>query len=268
MSHLQPSQPAANAGDAGARRASIVATVENAGYASVADLAETFSVTEMTIRRDVRLLADQGLVRRVHGGASRVDPPLGTPFEERQAARAAQKTAVATVAASLLEPGTVVAFDSGTTVAEVPAHLSDGLALTVVTHSVPVMAALAHRGDLTVIGLGGQLNPGTHSFAGPTTRAAVAELTLDTLLLSASGVSAEGLHCATPHDADIKQALMARAAVVILLVDSGKVGVAAAVRVAPLTAVDILVADVDLTDDQERLIRTAAPGLRLLRAAL
>jgi DeoR/GlpR family transcriptional regulator of sugar metabolism len=249
------------------RREELLSMVNEQGYASVAALAARFAVTEMTIRRDIRFLADAGHVRRVHGGASKADDGPGTPFGERATTHSAQKAAIAREAVALLKPRTVVALDSGTTVSAVPAVIGEAhTPLTIVTHSVPVMAALARNGDVTVIGLGGQLHTDTQSFYGPATRAGIADLTIDTLLLAASGVTPDGLHCATPHDAETKQALMGRAQFTILLVGSEKIGVGAAVRVAPLSAVDVIITDGRLTGEQESVLRAAAPATRIVRA--
>src|SRR4051795_6588150 len=124
------------------RRAELLRRVGAAGYVSSALAATEFGVSEMTVRRDLRELAMQGLVNRVAGGASALVPP-GAPFEARRAAAPVEKVAVAAAAVELLAGAHVVGLDAGTTVTALAGLLPGGL--TVATHSVPVIATCTER---------------------------------------------------------------------------------------------------------------------------
>lgn len=215
------------------------------GYLSCTEAAATLGVSEMTIRRDLRQLATQGLVTRVAGGASRRPPPSGAPFEQRRGVATEEKIAVAHAAVPLLGSAAVVALDAGTTVAALAAELPGGL--TVVTHSVPVINACTGRDDLDLIALGGAYHPPTWSFTGPITRAGLADLAVDVAVLSATAAGPGGVYSANASDADTKRAMAAIADRVILLLDHAKLDARAPMRFLDLGAVDTVVIDGDAT---------------------
>jgi DeoR/GlpR family transcriptional regulator of sugar metabolism len=228
------------------RREWILRTVRGRGYASAAALAAELRVHDMTVRRDLHRLAAEGLIRLVHGGASLPDgvPPDGRPWPDRAATGQPAKAAIAARAAAGITAGSALGLDSGTTVAELAHRLPADRGLTVASHSLPALAALGERPDVTLLGLGGLYHEPTRSFGGPTTRRAIAELRLDTLYLSASAISPAGVWCATPHEADTKQALLAAADRVVLLADATKADRTAPVLVCPWPAVHQVVTDV------------------------
>jgi DeoR/GlpR family transcriptional regulator of sugar metabolism len=141
--------------EAPARREELLRRLSVDGYVSSASVAEEFGVSEMTIRRDLRQLHLDGHARRVAGGASLPSGiSRGTPFEERDRQASLEKSAIAGLCAELLRGAGTVAFDAGTTAATVAALLDGGV--TVVSHSVPVIAVCSDRDDIELIGLGGR----------------------------------------------------------------------------------------------------------------
>lgn len=240
--------------DAPQRRDELRRLLEEAGYVSSHRLAADFGVSQMTIRRDLRQLAAAGHARRVTGGASLpVAGTGGAPFEQRSAAGAGQKRAIAAAAAALLPRVGSLALDAGTTIASLGPHLPAGL--TVVTHSVPLITSCAARGDLDLIGLGGAYQNATRSFGGPATRADLEELSVDMAVLSATAVRATGGYCANTLDAETKQGMARIATRVILLVDSTKIGSSAPIRFGTLDSVDVLVTDAGVDDEQLAMLR-------------
>jgi DeoR family fructose operon transcriptional repressor len=245
-------------GAASARRAEILRRVREAGYVSAVAVSGELAVSEMTVRRDIKRLAAEALVQPVHGGARLPDGALpGSPFADRRLANAEAKRAIAAAAAGLVEPGTTVALDSGTTVLELALRIPRGAGLTVVTHSLAAMGAVAGRDDVTLIGLGGLYQEPTRSFGGPDTAAAIGRLRADTLFLAASAVDAAGLYCGNPVEAESKRALAAIARRVVLLADSAKTRVTAPVFVCGYDAVDVVVTDAGIAPDDERALRRA-----------
>lgn len=244
--------------EAAVRRDELRRRVEQQGYVASRSVAAELGVSDMTVRRDLDQLAEQGLVLRVVGGARRPD---GAPFVARAVAAAAAKEQVGALAAALLAgelagPGAVVALDAGTTVEQVARRLPGGL--TVVTHSVPVMAACADRDDLTLVGLGGAYHAPTRSFGGTETCAQLAGLAVDLAVLSASALRGDGLSCHDATEAATKRALLAAPAQVLVVADAGKLGARAPVHVAGWDVVDGLVIDDGLDDrGRARLARWA-----------
>jgi DeoR family fructose operon transcriptional repressor len=241
------------------RRDRILRAVRASGYASAGALAAELGVHEMTVRRDLRRLAGDGLVRLVHGGASLPGgvSPDGRPWPDRAASGQPAKAAIAARAARDVTAGSTLGLDSGTTVAELARRLPPDRGLTVATHSLAAMTALGERSDVTLLGLGGLYHEPTRSFSGPATRRAAAELRLDTLYLSASAISPAGVWCATPYEADTKQALLSAADRVVLLADATKTTRTAPVLVCPWPEIDELVTDADPTS----WLATAGPAL-------
>jgi DeoR family fructose operon transcriptional repressor len=230
-------------GAAAGRRLELQRLVQHQGYVSSRQAAEQLQVSDMTIRRDLDQLAGQGLVLRVVGGARR---PTGPPFAERAASGADAKEQIARAcgrlfAEGLLTAGMVVALDAGTTVERLAALLPGGV--TVVTHSVPVMAACADREDLSLIGLGGSYHPATRSLGGPETRAQLANLHIDLAVVSASALQARGLFCHDAIEADTKRSMLTVAARRLLVADSAKFTSRAPIRIAGWESVDALVTD-------------------------
>lgn len=243
--------------EAPARRAELLRRLSADGYVSSASVAEEFGVSEMTIRRDLRQLHLEGHARRVAGGASLpLGGARGLPFEERDHHASRQKAAIAAACALQLEGAATVALDAGTTVAGVADLLSPGI--TVVTHSVPVIATCTERDDLSLIVLGGTYLRDTRSFTGQSVREGLSRVSPDVAVLSATAVDATGVLCANDLDAEIKQAMAAGARRTILLVDSAKIGARAPMRFASLGSIDLVITGDDLDEEQREILADAA----------
>lgn len=237
------------------RRRDLLRRAREAGYVSSTEAAAAFGVSEMTIRRDLRLLAAEGLVQRHSGGASVAPPAAGVPFDERRGAATAEKLAVARAAVPLVAAEAVIALDAGTTVAALAALLPAGR--TIVTHSVPVINACIERDDLDLIALGGAYHAATRSFTGPLTRAGLDDLAVAVAVLSATAIGPGGVYCANAFDADTKRTMARIADRVVLLLDHGKIGARAPMRFLDLTAIDVVVVDAGAGADQIALLRSA-----------
>jgi DeoR family transcriptional regulator, fructose operon transcriptional repressor len=250
---------------AAARRQRIVRQVRETGFASPAALAHDLGVHEMTIRRDLRLLADEGLVHLVHGGASLPrGAALGSPYRERAGSSRAAKAAIGSAALGYLRHSAAVGLDSGTTVAELARRLPDDADLTVVTHSLTAMAELGNRTGMVLIGLGGLYNATSRSFAGPETRTALSQLQLDVLFLSASALSRDGVFCANPFEAETKRTLLRAAARVVVLADASKLIRSAPARICGLERITAVVTDARIRPEDRTWLEPAVTDLRIV----
>lgn len=229
------------------RQAAIVARVRSDGGVRVADLVADFGVSDMTIRRDLEALAERGLLAKVHGGATVVHP--GSTNEPGFAVKAmrqqAEKTAIATRAADLVQPGSAIALSAGTTTAELARRLVDVPGLTVLTNSVPVADVFyrADRADVTVVLTGGQRTP-SDALVGPIAAEAIRALHPDQLFLGVHGIS-ERAGLTTPNlmEAEINRALVAAAGTVVVIADHTKWNTVGIASIATLEQVDHLVCD-------------------------
>ena len=250
--------------DAPARREELLRRLASEGYVSSSGVADEFGVSEMTIRRDLRQLAAEGLARRVIGGASLPDLRHARPFDERAGTGSGEKRAIAAASLSLLEGASTIALDAGTTVAPLADLVPAGT--TVVSHSAPVIEAAIERGDLDLVAIGGTYQRETRSFAGPAARRSIADYSFDVAVLSATAVDRTGLLCANALDAELKQELSRSARTTVLLVDHSKLGARAPIRVGGLELVDAIVTDDGADADDLAALR--ASGVRVLLAPI
>lgn len=243
------------------RQQSMADLVVRDGRRSVADLAQHYGVTTETVRRDLRVLEDLGLVRRVHGGAvPRTTLRVAATGEgDPDAAPDTQKDRIARAALQLLPPaGGTVLLDAGTTTARLADLLPRDRPLTVVTRSVPIAARLAGEPHVELRLLPGRVRSGTHAAVGAETVAALGEVRVQVLFLGTNGLTVgHGLSTPDSEEAATKRASIASAGTVVALADSTKVGTESAVRFATVAEIDAFVTDPGIGDDDVAALRAA-----------
>lgn len=233
---------------------------------SVAEVCETFEVSEATARRDLEALAEQGKLQRVHGGAIALsEAPPEAPILQREREQAAEKIRIGLAAAALVQDGETVFLGSGSTVLEAARALRTKENLTVITNSLPVINLLAGLENIQVICLGGMLRDSELSFIGHITEQALAEVRADKVLLGIRAVSLEhGLTNDYLPETMTDRAILRAGQEVILLADHTKFGRVAAARLAPLESVHTLVTDSAAPPDFLEALRER--GIRLVVA--
>lgn len=244
-------------GSAPDRRAHILALVEEQGFCSTGELVKALGVSDMTVRRDILRLADNGLVRIVHGGVSVL--PLSAlegsgDYEVRGPLMAGAKQALGRWAAQQITPGETFALDAGTTLLEVARALPANQAFTMVTHSAPAITEVMLNRLAQIVCLGGDLHHDTLSFAGAQTQNAISQLMIPTLYLAASGIGERGIFCANDFDAITKRALIQVSDRVVLVADSSKFTSSAMVRVCGLDSIDQMIVDDGILDSQAEML--------------
>jgi DeoR/GlpR family transcriptional regulator of sugar metabolism len=195
--------------------------------ASVEDLCAALDVSEATIRRDLTVLAKQRRLVRTYGGAMALvgmhEPEAS--LDERKAAHRDQKEAIAHTAAAHVRDGDTVLLDGGTTCAALARQLSTREDLHVVTNNLLAVMALANAPGVRLTLIGGELRSSSMSTLGPLAELILARLTVDVAFLGADGVVAGfGLCEASAQQAYLKECIVARAAEVMVLADSAKLG--------------------------------------------
>lgn len=229
------------------RRQAMADLIAQRGRLSVNELAEAYTVTTETVRRDLSALEHAGLVRRVHGGAVPAEALsfLETAVSDRDLAHAEEKDRIARAALNHLPPaGGSLLLDAGTTTSRVASHLPHDLRLTVVTNSVPIAARLAGVSGVELHLLPGRVRRTTQAAVGEDTVAALALLRPDVVLLGTNGISVtHGLSTPDHSEAAAKRAMVAAGRHVVALADSSKVGQEHTVRFAGLEDIDVLLTD-------------------------
>jgi DeoR/GlpR family transcriptional regulator of sugar metabolism len=247
------------------RQARIVEEVRRVGGVRVSDLTELLGVSDMTIRRDLEVLARAGVLHKVHGGAilaggRRTEEP---GFEAKSTLQQPVKDAIAARAAELITPGTAIALSAGTTTWQMARHISAIAGLTVVTNSTTVADVLAHqqRPDLTVILTGGVRTPSA-ALVGPVADQAIRGLHVDQLFLGVHGMHPEaGLTTPNLAEAQTNRVLIASAQQVVVLADSTKWGTVGLADFGPLSTADTLVTDAGLPAEARTYLSDAVGEL-------
>lgn len=213
------------------RKKAILDLLKRDGQVVATDLSVAFEVSEDTIRRDLRELAAEGLLQRVHGGALPASPATA-PFAARLGVEAEAKLRIARKAASLISPGQVVIIDGGTTSDLLVKQLPPELAATVVTHSPSVAVALAGHASVEVILLGGRLFKHSIVTVGAAAIEAASHVNADLYFMGVTGVHpTAGFSTGDFEEAHVKRALAARAAETIVLASASKLNAASPYRI-------------------------------------
>ncbi|HEY8525782.1 MAG TPA: DeoR/GlpR family DNA-binding transcription regulator [Acidimicrobiales bacterium] len=232
--------------DALERLRRIEAKVRTDGRVRVQDLAAQLEVSEMTIRRDLDLLAADGVVQRVRGGAVAIGPQ---PFADRFTRHMRAKDRIAAKLVDLVDDGGAIGIDASSTLQRLAVQLGAVRDLTVVTNGPDTFAALQGRPGVTALLTGGQLDPRTGSLVGPIATRSARSLLLRRLFVSATALDPErGTSESTLEDADAKLALADVAAEVVVAVDSSKLGQRAPARALPPDRVALLVTELEPSD--------------------
>lgn len=257
-------------GSAPQRREQMLRLLGAQGFLASSELARLLGVSEMTVRRDIRLLVQEGVARSVHGGVSLVSPE-GTPrvgggFTVRARRESAAKRAIALAASTLIRPGCLMALDAGTTPYELARVFPTDPGVHVATHNLAALPVLLALRAVSVTVLGGEAHEETLSCSGPATIAAVRRLRVDQLFLATSAVLPDGYYCGKDYDAVTKRALLEVSDQVILLADSSKWQTASGdmQRFAALGAPHVLVTDAGLPAAQRD--RLTSRGVEILIA--
>lgn len=225
-----------------ARQTAIMTEITSSGSCSVADLARSLNVSGETIRRDIKRMASQGLLRKVHGGATLPGSLHEASFDQRMSQNAAAKEAIARAAAAHIADGETLSFDTGTTTAYVARALAGRRDLTVVTNSLDIARTMA--GTSRVFMAGGELHAALGAGLGPVAAEFVAQFRVRTAFLSAGAMDAvDGLTDFDMAEAQFSRALIEAAERVIVVADHSKLGKRALVRACEIEAIDMLITD-------------------------
>ncbi|KMV34243.1 DeoR/GlpR family DNA-binding transcription regulator [Franconibacter pulveris] len=218
-------------------------------------LSQRFGVSEDSIRRDLRELAAEGLLQRVHGGALPVSAALA-PFETRKNVQIDSKRAVSRKAAALIQPGQVVIIDGGTTTTEMIKQLPSDLPFTAVTHSPGIAVGLVDFPLVDVILIGGRLYKHSVVTVGASMLESINRINADLFFMGVTGVHKNaGFTTGDYEEASVKRALSARAAETVVMASQEKLNSASAFAIGPLSLASTLVVDGELDAELSALLK-------------
>ena len=230
------------------RKAYILDALRRDGRVIAKDLSQSLGLSEDTIRRDLRELAGEGRLRRVHGGALPASPALAD-FGGRQILASEAKAAIGRAAARMVRPGQVVFVDGGTTAVQLARHLPSHLKATVVTHSPSVAIELIEHTGVEVELIGGRLFKHSVVAVGAAATEAIARVRADVYFMGVTGLHPE-IGCTTgdAEEAAVKRTLSRHAAETVVLASCEKLGVASPYVIVALGEIGTIVVGSDLPD--------------------
>lgn len=239
------------------RRQKIAELVNSKGKVKVAELAEIFGISEVSVRTDLADLEAKGLISRVHGGAvSSYKTYYNMDMQQRLSANRDNKDMIAEIVAPMIENNDTVMLNSGTTTLSIFRKIPQNLNLSIVTNSIAIALEAADNPNFNVVLLGGSVNPKYQFVYGDNANSQLKGYHADKLILSVDGITAEdGFTTYYDREAEIDRLMLANAATRIVASDSSKLGRTAFKHIAPITEADYIITNYDSSknDDIEEL---------------
>ena len=228
------------------RHDEILKVISRLRSVSVQDLTERTGVSEVTIRKDLTILEEMGLVVRTHGGAQLAeDVTVMRDLESRSGDHVSEKKQIASLAAQLISGGDTIYLDSGSTCALLAEQIV-GMSLRVVTNSIAVMNALVGAHGITLFSIGGSYRREAGSFVGPLALENVKEFQIETCFVGATGVSGRGVFSSQNIlESQLKSEILNISRRRIVLADTSKFRTAAFSIFARTGDVDVIIAEHD-----------------------
>jgi DeoR/GlpR family transcriptional regulator of sugar metabolism len=246
------------------RRRKVLEIVKGRGFVALTDLKSALQASDSTLRRDLEYWDQQGALKRTHGGAMFTGEQLVMPaLDERTSTATAEKEQIAREAASRIRDGEAILLDGGTTTLEV-AKLLVGRSLQVVTNSLPIANLFASSREADLVLLGGYAYPRTGVMLGPLTVRMMEDIHVHQAILSVGGITAKGLFNSNLLLVETERQMMRCADEVVVVADHTKIGRQALAFLCDLSAIDTLIVDAAITEEQRRLVEEA--GARLIVA--
>ncbi|WP_422935159.1 DeoR/GlpR family DNA-binding transcription regulator [Sinomonas sp. P47F7] len=226
------------------RQGEIMNRLTRQGFVSISELALSFSVSDMTIRRDARELSRRGLARVVHGGISLPNGSAHTAdFGERASRESEGKERIARTCLGMISQRETIIVDAGTTCFEIVRQLPPDFRGTIITHSAPVIQQGLRLESARTISLGGELLHDSQAFIGEMTVSALEKLRAQKVFVGAAAVRPNGLYVDRDLELSTKRALINSADQVVVVATVGKMNHSAVVHLMDFSLVDILVTD-------------------------
>ncbi|GAA3718112.1 DeoR/GlpR family DNA-binding transcription regulator [Nonomuraea antimicrobica] len=247
----------------------ILELLSQEGRLSVEEAAQALDVSTATIRRDFDQLAQQQMLMRTRGGAVAQSVSYDLPLRYKTARHADEKHRIAVAAAELVPPGAIVGLNGGTTTSELARTLATSATLesgfTIVTNALNIAAELTVRQHVKIVVTGGVARPQSYELIGPLATGVLEQVTLDVAFLGVDALDVElGASAHHEGEASVNHLLISRAAQVVVVADSSKVGQRAFSRICPIGQIDTLVTDGRLSDELTGRLTDA--GVKVIRA--
>jgi DeoR family fructose operon transcriptional repressor len=236
------------------RKLSILQFIEKHTRASVQELSQELSVSESTVRRDLKELEEARLLKRTHGGAvSLQSVNFEAAIPDKEDRFLDEKLRIALKAVEMIEEGDAILLDGGTTTLQIARALKSFRNLKVITNSIMALNELKDCRNIEVSITGGMLRPDTMAFVGPMTERSLDMVRVDKAFLGTNGLDIhEGISTPNMLEAATKRKMISIAKQTILLADHSKIGQISFCKVADLREMDHCILDLDTPDNFRR----------------
>ncbi|MFM7962526.1 MAG: DeoR/GlpR family DNA-binding transcription regulator [Actinomycetota bacterium] len=249
------------------RQEFITAQLRLHGAVRVGDVATLLDVSEMTVRRDLEVLSELGVLDKVHGGATlRDDRSAFEPgFDTKSRRNLEEKIAIGRTAASLVRAGTSIGLTAGTTTYHMAMSLLEVVDLTVVTNCIHIAEYMHQfpRADRTVLLIGGTRTP-SDALVGPTAVQTLSQLQLDLVFMGVHGMSAKGFTTPNLAEAETNRAFVATTSDVVVLADHSKWNLNGLCTIMPLSDAAMVITDSSLRNDARGVLSRECRNLRIV----
>ncbi|MFM8907826.1 MAG: DeoR/GlpR family DNA-binding transcription regulator [Actinomycetota bacterium] len=249
------------------RQEFITAQLRLHGAVRVGDVATLLDVSEMTVRRDLEVLSELGVLDKVHGGATlRDDRSAFEPgFDTKSRRNLEEKIAIGRTAAGLVRAGTSIGLTAGTTTYHMAMSLLEVVDLTVVTNCIHIAEYMHQfpRADRTVLLIGGTRTP-SDALVGPTAVQTLSQLQLDFVFMGVHGMSAKGFTTPNLAEAETNRAFVATTSDVVVLADHSKWNLNGLCTIMPLSDAAMVITDSSLRNDARGVLSRECRNLRIV----
>jgi DeoR/GlpR family transcriptional regulator of sugar metabolism len=215
------------------------------------DLPEMFNTTSVTIRKDLAILEQRGLLKRTHGGAIRTKQLFpGLALTEKEKINQEEKMRIAKKAAKLISDGDTIILDSGSTTSLIAKEIKDRKDITVITNAINIANVLLHS-DIEVILIGGSLIKETSTLVGPLADDSLRKISADKLFLGVDGIDFEvGMTTPNIYEAQTSRVMMDVSGEVILVVDASKFGRRSLGVISQVSDIDSIITTKKLSEEE------------------
>ncbi len=235
---------------------------------NIRELTKKFDVSEMTIRRDLSLLANENLVDLIPGGAILKRPQDNESrylVTNEESVRTIEKLKIGQRAVSLIEPNETIILDIGTTTEYLAKYLREDAPITVLCYTLNTLVEVYKKKNCSIIFAGGYFHPQTMTFESAEGIELIRRTRADKAFVSAAGIHNElGVTTVYPHELQAKKAILSSAKSRILVVDSSKFGQTKSVYFADLSSFQTVITDTGIPEDYARFIRDLGVELLLV----
>lgn len=225
-------------------------------HVNVQELSTQMKVSEVTIRKDLKLLEDKNLLFRTHGGASKVNPYTNDkPVAVKERLNAEEKQVIAKTAATMIGNNDSIIIGSGTSMLALARAIHPEVRLTVITSALNVALELSHHLNVEVLQLGGQLRQNSSSVMGPYAEQILADISCGILFLGVDGIDLEvGLTTTSLMEARLNQKMMDAAQITVVLADSSKFGKRGLGKICQIDQIQHIITDSGISPELVKLL--------------